>query len=57
MLSSDKAKRFVEAMREAAEACKAMEDERGIGDGLAEMLTDFADGAEFECYGPASLRE
>src|SRR6185503_2801073 len=51
-LTSPKARRFAEAIRAAATACREMEAERGIEDGLAEILSDYADGAEFEVFGP-----
>ncbi len=58
LLSSEKAQAFAQAMRAAAEACKAMEEERhGKGvDGFWEMLEDYAIGAEHEALGPAELR-
>ena len=34
-----------------------MERERGIEDGFAEALEDYADGAEFETFGPVEVRE
>jgi hypothetical protein len=59
LLSSEKARRYAEAMRSAAIACREMETERyGPGcDGFAEVLEDYADTAEFEVYGPRGLRE
>lgn len=55
LLSSEKAVAFAHAMRAAADACKAMEKERGIEDGLTEQLTDYADIFEMECFGPPGL--
>lgn len=57
LLSSPAARRYAEAMRQAAAACRAMEAERGIGDGYAEHLEDLAHAAEFEVSGPAGLGE
>lgn len=57
LLNSDAAVRFARALREAAEACKAMERERGITDGLAEQLSDYADIYHLEVFGPVGLGE
>jgi type IV pilus biogenesis protein CpaD/CtpE len=57
LLSSVAAKEFAEAIRAAAAACRRMEEERGIEDGLAEILGDYAEIAEMEVYGPVGLRE
>jgi hypothetical protein len=56
-MTSPKAKRFAEAMHAAAVACREIEEERGIEDGLAKALEDYAAGAEFEVNGPLGLRE
>jgi hypothetical protein len=58
LLSSPAAKRYAEAIRAAAVACRQMEEER-YGpdcDGFAESLEDWADIAEMEVYGPKGLR-
>ncbi|MBA3752746.1 MAG: hypothetical protein H0X01_01060 [Nitrospira sp.] len=57
LLDSPAARRFASAIREAANACKAMETERGITDGMAEVYGDWADIAEMEVFGPVGLRE
>jgi len=51
LLSSPKAQEFARAMRSAALACAEMERERGIYDGFAEILEDYAVGAEEEVFG------
>jgi|SRR5579884_1312562 len=58
LLSSPAARRYAEAIRAAAVACREMETERNGPqcDGLAEILEDFAEGAEFEVYGPKGLQ-
>jgi hypothetical protein len=58
LLSSPAARRYAEAIRAAATACREMETER-YGpdcDGFAEMLEDWARDAEFEVFGPVGLR-
>jgi len=58
LLSSPAARRYAEAIRAAATACREMETER-YGpdcDGLAETLEDYADVAELEVFGPVGLR-
>ena len=55
-LSSDKAQRYARALRECAVACREMEQERGIEDGLTEMFEDYAESAELEVFGPVGLR-
>ena len=57
LLSSQAAERYAVAIRAAAEACRQMEMERGIEDGLTEYLDDLARSAEFEVSGPVGLRE
>ena len=59
LLSSPAARRYAEAIRAAAAACREMETERyGPGyDGYAQHLEDVARTAEFECYGPTGLGE
>jgi len=44
-------------MRAAAVACREMEAERGIENGLAEALEDYAAGAEFEVSEPIGMNE
>jgi type IV pilus biogenesis protein CpaD/CtpE len=56
LLSSPSAQEYAEAIRAAAEACRKMEEERGIEDGLAEILGDYAEIAALEVYGPVGLR-
>jgi hypothetical protein len=56
LLSSPAAQRFAAALRETAKACREMEAERGIEDGLTEMYDDYADAAEMEVFGPVGLR-
>jgi hypothetical protein len=56
LLSSPAAREYAEAIRAAAEACRRMEEERGIYDGLAEILGDYAEIAAMEFYGPVGLR-
>jgi hypothetical protein len=56
LLSSPAAREYAEAIRIAAEACRKMEEERGIEDGLAEILGDYAEIAALEVYGPVGLR-
>jgi hypothetical protein len=57
LLSSEKAQRAAQKLREAAEAVLAMEEERGITDGTGELLSDWADIAEMECFGPVGIGE
>ncbi|HLK56402.1 MAG TPA: hypothetical protein VKU00_07550 [Chthonomonadaceae bacterium] len=59
LLSSPAAQEYARAIRAAARACRAMEEERyGPGiDGYAESLEDAAKAAELEVYGPAGLNE
>jgi hypothetical protein len=57
LLSSPAARRFAETIRAAAVACQEMEAERGLVDGLAETLSDYADIAELEVFGPKGLEE
>jgi hypothetical protein len=57
LLSSEKAKAAARKLREAAEAVLAMEAERGLSDGLGEMLSDWADIQEMEAFGPVGLGE
>lgn len=57
LLSSEKAQTAARALRDAAAAVAEMEAERGITDGLGEMLSDWADIQEMEVFGPVSLRE
>lgn len=56
LLSSPKARRYAGAIRAAASACQEMEQERGITDGLGEILSDYADIAEMETLGPTGLQ-
>lgn len=55
LLDSSAARRYASAIRAAATACREMETERGIEDGLAEQLECFAESAELEVYGPVGL--
>ena len=57
--SSPKMRRYAGAIRAAAAACRALEEERGIApeDGVTSMLEYLAAAAEFEVYGPADARE
>ncbi len=49
--------RYAAALRECANACRAMETERGIlGDGVTEWYEIAADTAELEVFGPKELR-
>jgi ATP phosphoribosyltransferase len=57
LLSSEKAQRAAQLMRDAAEAVLAMEHERGIEDGMAERLGDYADALLLETFGPKGLGE
>lgn len=49
---SDAARRDAEALRAAANARLALEKERGIEDGLGELLSDWATQAERNVFGP-----
>ncbi|HLV80524.1 MAG TPA: hypothetical protein VKT32_09595 [Chthonomonadaceae bacterium] len=57
--STPKMRRYAGAIRAAAAACRAMEEERGIPpeDGVTGMLEYLAAAAEFEVHGPAEERE
>ncbi len=57
--SSPKMRRYAGAIRAAAAACRALEEERGIApeDGVTGMLEYLAAAAEFEVYGPADAQE
>ena len=57
--SSPKMRRYAGAVRAAAAACRAMEEERGISpeDGVTSLLEYLASAAEFEVYGPADAQE
>lgn len=57
LLSSPTSQAYARAMREAAELAVAVDKERGWWpDGPAETVCDWADGAEFEAFGPKELR-
>lgn len=55
LLSSPKARRYAEAIHLAAVACREMEEERDIEDGLADQLESFAATAHLEVFGPIGL--
>jgi len=57
--SSPRMRRYAGAIRAAAVACRAMEEERGIPveDGVTGLLEYLAAAAEFEVYGPADVPE
>jgi hypothetical protein len=57
LLSSENAQRAARLMRDAADAVLAMEQERGIEDGMAERLGDYADALLLETFGPKGLGE
>lgn len=59
LLCSPKARQYAEAIRAAADARRAMDEERyGVGcETFAEILEDYAAESEFEVFGPVGLRE
>ncbi len=56
LLTTPVAKRYAEAIRAAAEACKELEHERNTKTGVARVLREYADIAENETFGPESMR-
>lgn len=57
LLSSEKAQRAARALQAAAAAVLEMEEERGVTDGMGEMLQDWSDILEMEVFGPRGLGE
>lgn len=57
LLATPAAERYAEAIRSAANACREVEQERNTGPRVAQVLSEFADMAETECFGPKFMRE
>ena len=57
LLATPAAERYAAAIRSAAKACREVEQERNTGFRVAQVLGEFADMAEMECYGPKFIRE
>ena len=56
LLSTDASHRYARLMREAFEAARAVDHERGYGsDGPADMLEGLAEEAEFDAYGAVGV--
>lgn len=54
LLDTPASRRYARLMREAYEAARAVDRERGFGeDGPADVLEGFAEDAELDAYGPA----
>ena len=56
-MTSEANKRLARLLREATEAAAVVERERSEDGGLSEVLADYAEGRELECYGPKDLRQ
>ena len=56
-MTSEANKRLARLLREAAEAAAVVERERNDDGGLSEVLADYAEWRELECYGPKDLRQ
>ena len=58
LLQSSTARRYAAALRQAAELAAEVDRERGWeGDGIADLIEEWATGAEEEAYGPVGARE
>ena len=56
LLNTPAVRRYIAALREAAEAGKEVDRERDADGAYSEWLEDYALGMEFEAFGPVELR-
>jgi len=57
LLDTPANRRLLHALLEAHEAARAVDEERGIVDGFADVVEHFTAGVQTEIYGPADLRQ
>ena len=57
LLSSSANRRLLRTLQEAHEAALAVDEERGIEDGFADVVEHFAANVATEIHGPADLRQ